>query len=159
MSDHGHHQAKRRFVRDGEVPVVVLNARLDARGKEQPSGSRFEIAEAALRVEQEARDTAERALAEALAQIHELKTNLGHALLSADEARAALRQIQAQRQEELAAHQASLAALPKLSPAAAPQPQTAAKPTPRKSVAAKPKPPRKAASKPVKWWIKAKSAS
>ncbi len=84
---------KRRFVADGEIPVV--HGRLQRRdevGGPQTTASpnRVEAAESAARSERESREKAERLLAEAQATIHDLQTRLGHAQLAATEAHNAL---------------------------------------------------------------------
>jgi len=94
---------KRRFVRDGEVPVVVV--RRDS-GNDQGANraaagvlptNRVELAEAGLRAEREARERAERALSEAQAVIRDLQTKLGHTGLARDEALDAARRAEADR--------------------------------------------------------------
>jgi len=75
---------KRRFVQDGEVPVTVLNSNRREHAAEA-GGSRLEAAEAAVAMQQAARERAERALAEAQAIIHDLQTKLGHAQLAKTE--------------------------------------------------------------------------
>jgi hypothetical protein len=85
---------KRRFVVDGDVPVVVLGRRDQGTGVSStpaasPPGSRLREIEAALEVEQNARRHSERLLAEARATIHDLQTKIGHANLARDEAVAA----------------------------------------------------------------------
>ncbi len=84
---------KRRFVADGEIPVVHgrLQRRDEASGPQATaSPNRVEAAEAAARFERDAREKAERSLAEAQATIHDLQTRLGHAQLAATEAHNAL---------------------------------------------------------------------
>jgi len=69
----------RRFVRDGEVPVVVVNGARD-HGSEAPAvGSRLAAAETAAAAERTARERAERALAEALSTVQQLRTQMAHA--------------------------------------------------------------------------------
>ncbi len=74
---------RRRFVRDGEVPVTVLR-------RDTPPGatlsSPLQQAETALANEIAARRNAERLLTEAQAQIRDLQTKLGHAELAKTEA-------------------------------------------------------------------------
>jgi multidrug efflux pump subunit AcrA (membrane-fusion protein) len=84
---------KRRFVTDGEIPVVHgrLQRRDEAGGPQAtPVPSRLEAAETAARFERDAREKAERALAEAQAAVHDLETRLGHAQLAATETHNAL---------------------------------------------------------------------
>jgi hypothetical protein len=84
------HQQTRRFVRDGEVPVVLVGRRDQGSDGVTPSGSppvnRLAIAENALDAEHAARLRTERSLAEAQATVHELQTKIGHADLARDEA-------------------------------------------------------------------------
>ena len=80
------HQQPRRFVRDGEVQVVVLNRRDTAADSVAPPQNRLAVAEGALKTEQAARQRSERALAESQAAVHELQTKIGHANLARDEA-------------------------------------------------------------------------
>jgi hypothetical protein len=84
---------KRRFVADGEIPVVHgrLQRRDEAGGPQAtPTPNRVEAAEATARFERDAREKAERSLAEAQAALHDLQTRLGHAQLAATEAQNAL---------------------------------------------------------------------
>jgi hypothetical protein len=80
----------RHFVRDGEVPVVVLNGSRDHGDSSAPI-NRVEAAEAARRAEQAARERAERALHDAQDTIQHLRTQLAHAELAHGEAIAAER--------------------------------------------------------------------
>ena len=84
------HQQTRRFVRDGEVPVVVVNRRDQAGDGAPASGgapvNRLAIAENALETERTARQRCERTLAEVQATVRELQTKIGHADLARDEA-------------------------------------------------------------------------
>lgn len=101
----------RRFVRDGEVPVTVLQ-----RSHRQDDGSvinQLEAARQAVREQAEARERAERSLAEAQAAIRDLQTKLGHDRLAKDEALQAVRRADAERQavqQALDAMQGDLAA-------------------------------------------------
>lgn len=82
----------RRFVKDGEVPVVVLNNSRD-HGPDGPAPvNRIAVAENALRAERAARERAERSLKEALATLQHVQTKLAHADLAHTEALAAERQ-------------------------------------------------------------------
>jgi len=84
---------KRRFVADGEIPVVHgrLQRRDEVAGPQAtPTPNRVEAAEAMARFERDAREKAERLLAEAQAAVHDLQTRLGHAQLAATEAHNAL---------------------------------------------------------------------
>jgi hypothetical protein len=90
---------KRRFVQDGEVPVTLVHGlvagRRDspeagtARGAAMPT-NRLEVAEQALASEIALREKVERALQEAQASVHDLRTKLGHAQLAQREATDAL---------------------------------------------------------------------
>jgi hypothetical protein len=86
------HRPKRRFVAEGEVPVVHgrLTRRDESAMPAAPATNRVEAAEAAARAEREARDKAERLLAEAQAAVHDLQTRLGHAQLAVSEGQQAL---------------------------------------------------------------------
>ena len=83
---------KRRFVADGEVPVVHgrLQRRDETAPQTAPTTNRLEAAELAARAEREAREKAERLLTEAQAVIHDLQTRLGHAQLAANDAQQAI---------------------------------------------------------------------
>jgi len=76
----------RRFVRDGEIPVVLLNAGRDRSAEISTMANQLAAAEDALRTERAARATAERALADAIATIQRLRTQLAHAEMSHAEA-------------------------------------------------------------------------
>jgi hypothetical protein len=80
----GSRPQRRRFVRDGEVPVTVL------RGVHQPDGehgaNQLDAARQALRSEATAKERAQRLLEEAQAMIRDLQTKLGHERLAKDEA-------------------------------------------------------------------------
>jgi hypothetical protein len=151
----------RRFVKDGEIPVVLLNAGRDR----QPSPNTTQLAEteAALRTEQVARATAERALADALATIQRLRTQLAHtemahaetleaervkcealnqALLEAADTRERL-------QEQLARQAATSVTQPEALRTTTAQPTPAAQQNkPRKRHAAADR-----EAEPVKWWL------
>ncbi len=76
------HPKRRRFVRDGEVPVTVIH-----RDQGDASGANaLEAARQAVREQIAAREHAERLLQEAQATIHELQTKLAHERLAKDEA-------------------------------------------------------------------------
>jgi len=106
---------KRRFVHDGEVPVTVVHGLMSGRrdhadgngsrnGNHTAPTNRLEIAEAALAAEIATRERAERAVQEAQAAAHDLRTKLGHADLARQEAVEALRR----EREETEALRASL---------------------------------------------------
>jgi hypothetical protein len=114
--NHSADRPKRRFVTDGEVPVVVVQGRRDY-GNRSPLPAaaspvnRLDAALAALTAERESRERIEHCLAEAQASIRELQTKFGHATLERDELRAAVRQAETARQSCESALQASQAAL------------------------------------------------
>jgi hypothetical protein len=89
----GGHAHKRRFVQDGEVPVTVLHGRREHPAPDAPT-NRLEAAETALSNEHALREKAERALAEANAAVHDLRTKLGHASLAQQELQEANRRDQ-----------------------------------------------------------------
>jgi hypothetical protein len=106
------HQQTRRFVRDGEVPVVLVGRRDQAGDGATASGSqpvnRLAIAESALDAEHTARQRCERSLAEAQATVRELQTKIGHADLARDEAIETATHLRAENERlkaELAAEQ------------------------------------------------------
>jgi hypothetical protein len=102
---------KRRFVRDGEVPVVLLNAHRDQTmhggdfhvAPGTPLSNRIMIAESAAKAEREARELAERRLIEAQAMLRDMQTKLGHTALALDETRAALQRVRDEKQAAEAA--------------------------------------------------------
>jgi hypothetical protein len=76
------HPQRRRFVRDGEVPVTVIH-----RDQGDASGTNaLEAARQALREQVAAREHAEHMLQVAQAMIHDLQTKLAHERLARDEA-------------------------------------------------------------------------
>src|SRR3954468_9703022 len=76
------HPQRRRFVRDGEVPVSVIH-----RDQGGASGTNaLEAARQTLREQVVAREHAEHLLQEAQATIHDLQTKLAHERLARDEA-------------------------------------------------------------------------
>lgn len=82
---------KRRFVRDGEVPVMMVSGSRPPEGQSQrraagPVSEQVDTAQTALRGERSTREAAERALREAQGTIQDLRTKLGHIALARDEA-------------------------------------------------------------------------
>ena len=73
---------RRRFVRDGEVPVSVIRRDQD----EGANTNKLDATRQALREQIEAREQAEHLLQEAQATIHDLQTKLAHERLAKDEA-------------------------------------------------------------------------
>jgi hypothetical protein len=79
-------QRGRRFVKDGEVPVVVVNSgSRDASDGSAPV-NRIAAAEATARAERGAREQAERALVEAQTVVQHLRTQLAHSEMAHREA-------------------------------------------------------------------------
>ena len=76
----------RKFVRDGEIPEVLLNAGRDRSAEASAMANQLAAAEGALKTERGARASAERALVDALATIQRLRTQLAHAEMSHAEA-------------------------------------------------------------------------
>jgi phosphoenolpyruvate-protein kinase (PTS system EI component) len=104
------HPQRRRFVRDGEVPVSVIH-----RDQDDASGTNaLEAARQALREQVAAREHTEHRLQEAQATIHDLQTKMAHERLARDEAiqradgeRQVVEQALQSVQEELAVERAS----------------------------------------------------
>jgi hypothetical protein len=111
--------SRRRFVRDGEVPVTIIHrdrdhdaAPSDHLASDSTLVDRLKSLETKVRAEQQAREQAERALSEAQATIHDLQTKFGHECLAKDEALAALDSAKKEydaTQKTLSAVQAELA--------------------------------------------------
>jgi hypothetical protein len=80
----GSQPPKRRFVRDGEVPVTVI--RRDYQPDGEPGTNQLDAARQAIRAEAMARERAERSLEEAQVTIRDLQTKLAHERLAKDEA-------------------------------------------------------------------------
>lgn len=106
------HRPPRRFVQDGEVPVVVIRRDHQpdntADGAHGPSVNQLDIARNAIRTQSAARERAERALADAQTTIRDLQTKLAHERMAKDEA---IRRIDTERlaaQQVLEAVQADL---------------------------------------------------
>jgi hypothetical protein len=153
-----------RFVKDGEVPVVVLNSSRE-RGPDSPAPvNRIAIAEAALRTERAMRERTERSLREMQATLQQLQTKLGHTDLEHREALAAERrgreQAEAVLAEAVAAREALEARLsemeahsrvtevePHSEPAGSNQPRQA---KPRRKTTRSPV---EREPQPVKWWL------
>jgi len=136
-SSHGTNAPRRRFVADGDVPVVMIGRRRDHASGEraEPSGplsDRMTTIEAALATERDARHRAETLLAEARHTIQHLQTQLAHADLARDEAQAQARRAMADRGEALQELQAAQRPQPTETPApplAAPEPAPTPTPT------------------------------
>lgn len=150
---------RHRFVRDGEVPVVVVNGR-----KEQdnnPSGDpRIAAMQAVVASEKAARALADRALQEAQATIQTLQTRLAHVELAHSEALAAerARREQAERalqdsrapRERAQPEQRNIAAPAASEPRKRGRPKKIA-PTAPSTKATRVKKARE--PQPVKWWL------
>jgi hypothetical protein len=83
-STNGSHPQRRRFVRDGEVPVTVIHREPHPDG--EPGSNHLQAARQALRSEAAAKERAERMLADAQAAVRVLQTKLAHERLAKDEA-------------------------------------------------------------------------
>jgi hypothetical protein len=84
ISTSGPQPPRRRFVRDGEVPVTVI--RRDHQPDGQPGYKQLEAARQSIRSETMARQRAERSLEEAQITIRDLQTKLAHERLAKTEA-------------------------------------------------------------------------
>jgi hypothetical protein len=84
ITANGSHPQRRRFVRDGEVPVIVVNR--DHRRDDASGANQLDAARQAIRSQAAARDHAERLLVEAQATVRSLQTALAHERLAKDEA-------------------------------------------------------------------------
>jgi hypothetical protein len=73
---------RRRFVRDGEVPVSVIRRDQD----DAPGTNKLDTTRQALREQIEAREHSEHLLQDAQATIHDLQTKMAHERLARDEA-------------------------------------------------------------------------
>jgi hypothetical protein len=80
----GLHPQRRRFVRDGEVPVTIIHR--DQHQDGASAGNQLDAARQALRSETTLKERAERLLEEAQATIRDLQTKLAHERLARDEA-------------------------------------------------------------------------
>jgi hypothetical protein len=80
----GSQPQRRRFVRDGEVPVTVI--RRDHQPDGEPGTNQLDAARQTIRAEAIARERAERSLEEAQVTIRDLQTKLAHERLAKDEA-------------------------------------------------------------------------
>ena len=117
MADHpmtsasGSQPPRRRFVRDGEVPVTVI--RRDHQPDVEPGTNQLDAARQAIRSEAMARERAERSLEEAQVTIRDLQTKLAHERLAKTEALEAAQRAETDEQavqQTLLTVQAELAA-------------------------------------------------
>jgi hypothetical protein len=88
----GSQPQRRRFVRDGEVPVTVI--RRDHQPDGEPGTNQLDAARQAIRSEAAARERAERSLNEAQMTIRDLQTKLAHERLAKDEALETIRRLE-----------------------------------------------------------------
>jgi hypothetical protein len=91
-SINGSQPQRRRFVRDGEVPVTVI--RRDHQPDGEHGANQLDVARQALRSEVAAREHAERSLAEAQVSIRDLQTKLSHEHLAKGEALETVRRLE-----------------------------------------------------------------
>jgi hypothetical protein len=108
---HPSHPQRRRFVRDGEVPVTLIHR--DHSQEENSTVHQLDATRNALREQTTAREQAERSLTEAQSTIKDLQTKLAHERLAKDEVvqrteseRRTLEEALATLREELAAERA-----------------------------------------------------
>jgi len=93
----GLHPQRRRFVRDGEVPVTIIHR--DQHPDGASASNQLDAARQALRSETTLKERAERSLEEAQSAIRDLQTKLAHERLARDEAISRLEnQLQTARQ-------------------------------------------------------------
>jgi septal ring factor EnvC (AmiA/AmiB activator) len=105
------HPNRRRFVRDGEVPVTVIHG--DHHQDDGHSGNQLEATRQGIREQTEARERAERLLSEAQNTIRDLQTKLAHERFGKDEVLQAVARAEAEKQtaiRRLETVQAELAA-------------------------------------------------
>src|SRR5947208_9692992 len=91
----GPHTNRRRFVRDGEVPVTVIHR--DHHQDDGHAGNQLEAARQSLREQIEARERTELLLTEAQNMIRDLQTKLAHERLSKDEVLQALQRSETEK--------------------------------------------------------------
>jgi hypothetical protein len=96
----GSQRQRRRFVRDGEMPVAVI--RRDHQPDGEHGANQLDAARQAIRSEVTAKERAERLLAEAQAMIRDLQTELGHERLAKNEVLETVRRLETETQ--VAAH-------------------------------------------------------
>lgn len=169
-------QRGRRFVKDGEVPVVVVNSSRDGGDGAAPV-NRIAVAEQQARAERHLREQAEKALAEAQNVIQHLRTQLVHAEMAHREALAAERAtrdvMEQSLREAIEARTAAEARVQEAAPAAprprrgrpplvrpvlpvdiqADVPAMAEPPATRRRKAAAPPPAVEEEQEPVQWWL------
>jgi len=111
-SSHGSNAPRRRFVADGDVPVVMIGRRRDHTPGERADqaaalSDRVSAVESALATERDARLRAEALLADARHTIQQMQTQIAHADLARDEAITHARRAMADRAEALQQLQAA----------------------------------------------------
>lgn len=144
---------RHRFVQDGGVPVVVLNARGD-NDPTAPFKARVAELDAALEAERVAHGATRRTLHETSNNVQALQTRLAHAELAHGDALAVEKQARKEAEDSLQAHMTAQVAQP-ATPSLIASPATpvakvkpAARKPPRVPRAAK-----VAEPQPVKWWL------
>ena len=142
-------RARHRFVRDGEVPVVVVNGH--GTSEAAPNGQAAGM-QAKLLAERQARADAERALAEAQVTVRSLQAKLAHAELAHAEARAAERRAREAAETALQQVLATREPAERYPRAATPAREIDAPTTEPASAKAKTAKPARE-PQPVKWWV------
>jgi hypothetical protein len=105
----GSQPQRRRFVRDGEVPVTVI--RRDHQPNREHGANQLDAARQAVRSEAAARERAERSLPDAQVSIRDLQTKLAHERLAKDEALEAVQRAETETQAAVQAQQTAEAEL------------------------------------------------
>jgi len=123
-SSHGTNAPRRRFVADGDVPVVMIGRRRDHTPGERADqaaalSDRVTAVESALATERDARLRAEALLADARHTIQQMQTQIAHADMARDEAITHARRALADRAEALQQLQAAQSVQPQEDPAPA----------------------------------------
>jgi hypothetical protein len=123
-SSHGTNAPRRRFVADGDVPVVMIGRRRDHAPGERADqaaalSDRVSAVESALATERDARLRAEALLADARHTIQQMQTQMAHADLARDEAITHARRAMADRAEALQKLETAQNAQPQDEPAPA----------------------------------------
>lgn len=90
-ASNGSQQQKRRFVRDGEVPVTLVHRN---HAPDDTTVNQLDAARHALRTQTAAREKAERALADAQFAVRDLETKLAHERFAKDDA---VRRVESER--------------------------------------------------------------
>ena len=105
----GSQPQRRRFVRDGEVPVTVI--RRDHQPDSEHGANQLDAARQSLRSEAAAREHAERSLTDAQVLIRDLQTKLAHERLAKDEALEAVQRAETDAQAGVQAQETAAAEL------------------------------------------------